>query len=505
VNTEVAGQPAAERDGDTVAAPTMGAVARGVSWKVLSLVVGQGCWYASLFVLAVLLPPSDFGIVAVGVAVLTFTLLLLESGTGGSLVIASELAPAVVYRALVRISLAGIAGTVIFGALAGPISHVFANGSDVGALRVIGLGIGLSAAAVVPNALLSKHLRFKAAAQIWIAAAVIGSAAAIVAAALGAGVWALVIRLIVNQLIVTVLTFVAARDLLPRPRLARARVARPPGASAFLFISIAGFIAWTCDNLAVGAFTNPTQLGLYALAFSLAFAPLTQLAWGVGQVLFPSIAAAKTPEIVQRQTLKAVRLMALILLPLAPPAIALAPGLVPALLGHRWQPMVVPFQILVLVGVGQGVLNTLGESLAGAGVASARTRSRIDMVWAVSTIGAVIIGVNVWGIRGAALAHVVTFSACASFYVWRGCRRIGLSAGALSAALRGVAGCVAVQGAATAAMALGVHAAGGGWLAAGIAGAACGLLALLATMRLAAPSLLREGFGVLAAARGRGA
>ena len=91
----------------------MDVVARGVSWKVLSVVFGQGSWYASLLVLAVLVPPRDFGVMAVGSAVVSGTLLILESGTGGSLIIARELTPASVRRSLVLTSVAGLAATAL--------------------------------------------------------------------------------------------------------------------------------------------------------------------------------------------------------------------------------------------------------------------------------------------------------------------------------------------------------------------------------------------------------
>ncbi len=483
--------------------PTMGTVARGVSWKVLSVVVGQGSWYASLFVLAVLVAPRDFGVVAIGSAVVSFTLLILESGTGGSLIIAPDLAPASVRRSLVRTSVGGVVATAGFALLAQPIADVFTGGSGAGVLRVIGLTVGLAAVSIVPNALLSKHLRFKVVAQIWIAAAVIASIAAIVAGLLGAGIWALAIRILVNQVLLTTLTCIAARDLLPRRGGERQAIPRRPGATAFLVIAGAGFVAWTCDNLAVGAFTNPTQLGLYALAFSLAYAPLTQVSWTVGQVLLPAVAAARDPEVVRRATLKAVRMMALMLLPLAPAAIALAPGVIPAVLGHKWHGMVFPFQILILVGVGQGVTNTLGEALAGAGVRSVGLRARIDMIWALATIGAIVVGVNVAGIRGAAVAHVVTFTGLAIALAWRGGPGIGLSGGALMGCVRGVALCVAVQALATAAVALALHGSGAGTLVAGLAGAAAGALALLVALRVLTPELLAEGRGVVLATVGR--
>jgi PST family polysaccharide transporter len=477
----------------------MDVVARGVSWKVLSVVFGQGSWYASLLVLAVLVPPRDFGVMAVGSAVVSGTLLILESGTGGSLIIARELTPASVRRSLILTSVAGLAATALFIALARPVADVFTGGADAGVLRVMAVTVGLAAVSIVPNALLSKHLRFKAIAQIWIAAAAIASVAAVVAAALHAGVWALVIRIVVNQVVLTALTVLAARRLLPRARSAGEPAARRAGATSFLLIASATFLAWTCDNLAVGAFTTTTELGLYALAFSLAYLPLTQVSWTVGQVLLPAIAAARDEEVVRRQTLKALRMMALLLVPLLPAAIAVAPGLIPAAFGARWTGMVVPYQILVVVGVGYGVLNILGEALAGAGVRSVRVRARIDVTWAVATIGAIVIGVNLDGIRGAALAHLVTFCGLAIAYGWRGGRGIGLSLRAVLGAVRSVALCAALQAAVTAAVTLGVERAGSGLLAGGLLGAAAGLLVLAVALRACAGELLAEGRAVLTA------
>ncbi len=485
--------------GSAVPAPTLGAVAHGVSWKVLSVAFGQGTWYLSLFVLAVLVPPRAFGIVAVGTVIVSVMVLFLASGTGGSLIIAADPAPASVRRSLIRTSVAGLAVTCLFIALAQPIADAFTGGADANVIRVISLTVVLAATWMVPNALLSKHMRFKSAAQIWIAASAIASVLAVVAAALGAGVWALAIRLVVNQLVLTVLALVAARDLIPRRAPSSAALPKRAGAFSFLMIAAAALVAWSFDNLVVGAFTDPTQLGLYALAFSLAFLPLTMVSWTVGQVLLPAIAAARDPEVVRRQTLKAVRMMALLLLPIVPAAIAVAPGLIPTALGPKWDGMVVPFQILVGVGVGYGVLNALGEALAGAGVSSVRVRSRIDIVWALVTIAAIVVGVKVDGIRGAAAAHVVPLCGLALAYALRGGRGIGLPASALVDAVRGVAACVLVQAVSTAAVTLGLEHAGSSVLAAGVVGAAAGLAALAVALRLGASDLLDESRGVVLA------
>jgi O-antigen/teichoic acid export membrane protein len=484
-------------------APANGLVARAVSWKALSVIVGQGFWYASLFVLAILLPPRDFGVIAVGSVVITITTLLLESGTGGALIIAPELDARRVRRAVVRTSAAGIAVTLAFIALASPIADAFAKGSDPNALRGLAPVIALIAVWIVPNALLMKYLRFKAIAIITVTSAATASIAAVIAVALGAEVWALVIRLVVYQLLLAALTWAAAASLFPHTDRADVEPDRRTGAGAFLAIAIAGFLAWTGDTLIVAGSTNTTQTGLYALAFALAFAPLTQVSWTIGQVLLPAVASARDPEVIRRQALKALRLMALLLLPLVPAAVALAPGLIPALIGDKWSGMVAPFQILILVGVGQGLVNVLGEVFAGAGGESLQRRARIDVVWAVGTLAVIAVGVQLWGIRGAASVHVLSLCFLATTYVYWGSRTIGLTPAGIARELRPVAASVVVQALVTAAAALAARSAGAGTLIAGLAGAGTGALVLALMLWTRARNLLDECRGVLTAALAR--
>jgi len=207
--------------------------------------------------------------------------------------------------------------------------------------------------------------------------------------------------------------------------------------------------------------------------------------------------------VIRRQALKALRLMALVLLPLAPVAIALAPGLIPTLIGDKWSGMVAPFQILIVVGVGQGLLNVLGEVFAGAGGESLRRRARIDMTWAITTLALIAVGVQLWGIKGAAAVHVVSLCMLAAAYAWWGGRAVGLTPGGITGALSDVSACVLAQAVATAIAALAIRAAGGGALAAGLAGAVAGLLTFALMLRTHGRDLLAEGRGVVYAAINR--
>ena len=173
---------------------------------------------------------------------------------------------------------------------------------------------------------------------------------------------------------------------------------RQAGWVGFFMLAFTDFVALNSDFLIVGHIDEAASLGLYSLAFTLAFAPLTQVSWQVGRVLFPAAAATVDLATVARRTLVSVRMMGLILLPFVPPAIVLAPVVLPGLLGDEWKAMVAPFQILLVVGVGQAMVGMIGESLSGTG--NIGWRARVNAVWAAGMVGALIVLVSADGIRG---------------------------------------------------------------------------------------------------------
>jgi len=180
----------------------------------------------------------------------------------------------------------------------------------------------------------------------------------------------------------------------------------------------------------------------------LAFAPLRQLVWQVGAVFFSSSAAEDEPEKVRVQLLKALRVAALVFFPLIPPAMVLAPVVLPAVLGDEWQGMVRPFQVLMVVGVGHALVNIMGEFLAGRG--HVRFRARVSAVWAAATVILMCILVPPLGILGAAVTHAVLFVPVAGLFAVVGGRLLGVSLSQLAAALRPVVVVVVLEIAITA-------------------------------------------------------
>ena len=484
-------------------APTRQAVARAVSWVGIGHLVSQGMWLASLLVLAALLSPRDFGTLASALVLVNLAGLLVDAGTRGSLIAKPSLTRADIGGAMVLNAAIGLAATLLIAALAGPAVRAFAGGGDVSAVRALSVGVFLYALGICAFALLQKHLRLKQYAAANIASAVISSLVAVAAGLLGAGVWALVVRQLLSMGLLSAFAWIGARRLVP-PRPAAEPAGRMPALrlrqpqwTGFFLLAVADFVVLNADVFVVGNLTRARGLGLYSLAFTLAFAPLTQIAWQVGRVLFPAAAATQRLQDVGRRTLVSLRLMALLLTPVVPPVIALAPVL-PELLGSRWAPIVVPFQLLLLAGVGQALVSVIGESLSGTG--NVWFRARVNLVWAVGMVGALLVLVSLEGIRGAALAHLALFVPFALAYAVVGTRRLGIDASAVAAALRPVALPVGIEALVTATAALALQSAGAGTAVAAVAAAVAGATVVTALLVGLRSSPLPEGRAVLAEA-----
>jgi O-antigen/teichoic acid export membrane protein len=478
------------------------AVMSGVGWTGAGQVGTQVAWFGSLIVLGVLLPPRLFGIVAAGVVMVNMATLLMGSGTKGSIVVGEELTRKQVRGALRFNVVSGTALCLGLALLAGPIVAAFAHGGDPWVVRVLGLGLLLNASSLVPRGILQKRMQFKRQAAAQTAAALIGGVGAIVAGFAGAGVWALVLRILLNNACWSAFTWVAAWPFLPTEE-GRAgdqgalRRLQRHGARFFLILAAADFLAISVDNLIVGGFTNSTQLGLYSLAFTLAFAPLTQFSWQLGSVLFSVAAATETTEALARRTIRALRMITLVLLPLVTPVVLLAPVVLSGILGHRWHGIVTPFQLLLGAGVLYAMTNVIGEAFSGSG--NIAPRSLIEAVWAVATAGVMVALVRVDGIRGAALTHLALSVPLLAAYALLAGRRLGAGFGPIWAAIRDVVRSVAVQALTSLALLAMLRYAGVAYGIAATAAAATGAAAAVALLVVSKSKPLREGKAILMA------
>src|SRR5437867_762534 len=195
--------------------------ARAVQWRLAGAVVGAVSQLAVGVLLARLLTPADFGVMAFAFIVLDFARPLLDLGIGGAVVQRVELTDRHVRTAFTFSLLVGVAVAAVI-AMVAPLGAVAMRNPNVTPiLRVLSVGFAFQAAATVAEALLRRQLDFRGLFFIDAGSFVLGyGGVAIVLAFRGYGVWSLVWGSIVQSLLASGAQLGAVRHSV-RPLLAR--------------------------------------------------------------------------------------------------------------------------------------------------------------------------------------------------------------------------------------------------------------------------------------------
>ena len=258
--------------------PTLGdAAARGTGVTLALQGVRFVLQTVSLVLLARVLTPADFGIVAMVTAITGAAELIRDFGLSLAAVQAKELDDA--ERTNLFWANVGI-GTVCSVAvlLATPlIVGLYGEQRLAGIVLAVAGVFVVSGATTQFRAELTRSMRFTALATADIAAQAVGIVVAVVLALSGAGYWAVVAQLgtvAVATLVISV-TVCRWRPGLPRRSVPLGRFFRFGG--GVLGSQLLAYATKNIDNIAIGAYSGAAQLGLYSRGYQLVQMPLSQI------------------------------------------------------------------------------------------------------------------------------------------------------------------------------------------------------------------------------------
>lgn len=118
--------------------------------------------------------------------------------------------------------------------------------------------------------------------------------------------------------------------------------------------SFAEFASTRWDNLLVSRFFGPKQLGMYNLAYNLADTPTGAVGEQIGDVLFPSFSKLEERHRIDA-LVRATKLMALIVFPMAVGLGAVAPTVVRVLFDQRWLGVAPMLAVLSVLSIAKPV------------------------------------------------------------------------------------------------------------------------------------------------------
>lgn len=310
---------------------------RSVKWAALGTLLPKLVTPVVTLVLAAVLTPADFGIVAAALAVVSFGQIVVEMGMGAAVVQRRTQVFEAASLALIFSVTVGLALYAVLWIMAPTIARVYDIGELQSALRVVGVSLVLSALISVPTALLTRELQFRR--LFWIGALpqIANALVSLVLALAGGGYWALIGGHLSGRVLNLVLVWKAGRWR-PRPVFDSQLFRSLFAFSAWIFVS--GLQSWLflyADNLLVGYFYGASYLGVYALGFNLAMLLPGMLIAPLASVAYPAFSALqKDPHEVGLSLQKLQRLAATILFPVCFGLAALAEPLVMQLYGDKW-------------------------------------------------------------------------------------------------------------------------------------------------------------------------
>lgn len=395
--------------------------AKGVFWTATGAFGRQLAVFVVFAVLARLLEPADFGLVAFAALFVGFTNVIAEEGLVDALIQRKELERAHLDAAFWTAIGFALALTVLLAALAVPIAKLLGEDELAPILVVLALAIPIASASHVPRALLTRELQFKALAVRSLAAITVGSICGITAALLGLGVWSLVVQNLVG---VTTGTLVLWRVTDFRPRLTfsykHCRELLSFGTNVVGFRLIIYFNRHV-DELLIGVFLGPVALGFYAVGYRMLRMLIQLTSSLIDRVSFPLYSRLQDkPARLKNAFYKSTSFAALIAFPVFLAAAVLTPQFVAVFFGPKWGDSVPVMQILALYGIVQVLTYLNGTTIKALGKPGWLVV--IVGITAVVKVSALLVAVQ-YGLIAVAVAATCVGWGAAPLYYW-GVRRL---------------------------------------------------------------------------------
>lgn len=322
---------------------------RSMGWNYLSFGLGKILSLLTVSILAHLLAPEYFGVVALATLTMDYLSVINDLGLGAALIQSKHTVDESANTAFIM-NLFSSSILAIITVFAAPLAAKFFREPQViPVLRWLGLTFPLAAIGSTHNILLQRELNFRKKIIPDLGNTISKAIISIGLALSGFGVWSLVI----GQLVGTGISSILLWLVLPwRPRLSW-----DAGIAKELFrygISIMGNNAlsiWedSFDYLVIGRIYSSTALGIYALAYRLPQMLVINVLWVMTSVLFPTFSSLQDDiEALKKSFLTIVRYVEVLVVPICFGMFIAADPIIRVIFGEQWVEAIPILRILSL-------------------------------------------------------------------------------------------------------------------------------------------------------------
>jgi O-antigen/teichoic acid export membrane protein len=369
--------------------------ARAAGWAFVATAGAKVITLVGLALLARLLAPREFGLLAFALAYMTYADTIGDLGSGMALVYWPDRrddASQVTFLVSIAAGICWCGITLLLAPFIADFFHA-ANGAPI--VRALSFTFIIRYLGNTHDALAQKDLRFHLHVVPEFSLALANAAVALALAWLGFGAWSLVWGRLAGTLCRTLLLWAAIPwrptlrvpwDLV-RPMLTYGR--------SILMINGVAAITNNTDLVVVGHMLGTTVLGLYQMAAKIPETTVMTLLWVLARVLFPAFAKLHAAgESLRRPFLVTTRYISAITIPAAIGLAVLSRPIVHAFFGPQWLASAPILSMLAIAAALRCLTAQAGDLLKAMG--RARLVANFTMVKAVFVVIAVLIGAR-WG------------------------------------------------------------------------------------------------------------
>lgn len=383
-------------------------LASATRWMVAGRLVTQGSRFLVSIILARLLSPEAFGVVAVAMTTIVALEIVKDLGTGAALIQRQHVDQRLLSSVFFLNVVAGFVAAGLMAVGAPLIADFFATPDATSVVQAFSLVLAVGGLTQVHHALLRRRMRFGGVAAVEMTAALTTGVVSIVLALLGVGVWSMVWGNLAGTVTGSAVAWVAS-GWRPSRQVHRADLRAIAGFS----LNTAGYNVTTfalenTDKILVGRWLGTAPLGVYTLAQRTISYPLESISKVLMQVLFPAFARAQDDNATLRKGYsRAVGAIAFVTLPVMVGAAVVADPMVHAVLGEKWVGLIPLLWFMAPAGALGALLSAVNTIYSAKGRAD--WMFRWGLASGVARLAAFAIGLQ-WDLQGLAIAYLAVMA-----------------------------------------------------------------------------------------------
>ena len=347
-------------------------------WDVLGKLGAHASSFIVTIILARLLEPSDFGLIAIIMVIVSLATIFADIGLGGALIQRRKLHQ-IHYSSVFFFNIsAGLLLTLLTYFSASWIAEFYANDELASVVKVSSLLFVISSFHAVQSVILKKELKYDILTKVNLTASVSSGVIGVALAFMGAGVWSLVAQLISRELIINIVIW-SKTSWIPRIAFSFKALKQLWSYGMNMFLAeVLDTIYEKADYLIIGKLFPAATLGFFHQAKQLNNFVIEYSAGSLMSVLFPVLSKIQNDLAkFQRVVLKSTGVISFITFLILGGLFLVSDEIILLLLGEKWEPSIIYFKIILLSGFAYPISALMVNVLSSRGKSKAFLRLEI--------------------------------------------------------------------------------------------------------------------------------